>query len=337
VKKAKVTLTSLAEELGLSICTVSKVLNKSFDGFSYAPATVRRVDALAKKRGYIPNTHARSLRTKRSMTAGLVVPSGIPFFTGTLVESIVGTLRDNGYETLVGHSTTDPDREMHLLENVLGRGVDGLLWIPYSDKLSPEDFGVGGDFPLVILDRPGCSNRFPAVITDNRAASRELAVELASMGVREVAVLTSDCGDRSIGEREAGVAQVFKSRVKRHVSSNEIGAAKLVAAKLLPRLEGRSLLCLTQPLAMGALQAMRDLALRPGLEVGFACFDSLPLCEIWHPSLCRVEQDIEALAREGVRLLLDKIRDPKAPQPLEIRIAGRLVRGDSALPSCSKS
>lgn len=323
-------------ELGLSTCTVSKVLNKSFDGFSYAPSTIRRVEALAKKRGYIPNIHARSLRTKRSMIAGLVVPSGIPFFTGTLVECIESTLRENGYDTVVGHSTSALDNEKHLLKNVLGRGVDGLLWIPYSDKLTPENIGVSEEFPLVILDRPGCSNRFPTVITDNPAASRELALELASLGVKEVAVLTSDCGDRSISERESGVVEVFRSRVKRHLASNEIEAARQACAKILPTLKGRSLLCLTQPLAMGALQAMRDLALRPGVEVGFACFDSLPLCEIWHPSLCRVEQDIEALAREGVRLLLDKIRDPKTRQPREIRIAAHLIRGDSALPSCRK-
>jgi len=335
VQKAKATITSLAEELGLSTCTVSKVLNKSFDGFSYAPATVRRVEALAKRRGYIPNMHARSLRTRKSMNAGLVVPSGIPYFTGTLVEAIESTLRDDGYETIVGHSTSDSDKEKNLLKNVLGRGVDGLLWIPFSDKLTPESLGISGEFPLVILDRPGCSSRFPAVITDNPAASRELATELVSLGVREVAMLTSDCGDWSIGERERGVAEVFGRRVKRHVSPNDIKAAKRLAIQILPGLGGRSLLCLTQSLAMGALQAMRELDLRPGVDIGFACFDSLPLCEIWHPSLCRVEQDIEALAREGVRLLLDKIRDPKTPQPLETRIAGRFVRGDSALPSRS--
>jgi len=336
MRKPKVTITSLAEELGLSTCTISKVLNKSFAGFSYAPATVRRVEALAKKRGYIPNLHARSLRTKRSMTIGLVVPSGIPFFTGILVEGIVRLLRSNGYETLVGHSTGDSDNEEHLVNNILERGVDGLLWIPFSDKLRPKDFGIGKEFPLVILDRPGCSKRFPTVITDNLTASHELAVELASMGVKEVALLTSDCGDRSISERETGVAQVFKTRVSRHVSPNEIEAAKQVAADLLPQLGERSLLCLTQLLAMGALQAMRDLALRPGLEIGFACFDNLPFCEVWHPTLCRVEQDIEVIVHESVRLLLEKIRDPQVRQPQEIRIAGRLIRGTSALPSCSR-
>ena len=327
------TVSSLARELGLSTCTVSKILTRSFDGFSYAPATIRRVEALANKKGYVPNIHARSLRTKRSMTVGLVVPSGLPFFTGTLVECIEGALRQNGFETIVGHSTEDPEKERHLIKNILGRGVDGLLWIPYSNQLKPERAGISRTFPLVILDRPGCSDRFPAVVTDNRTASRELAIALVAMGVREVAMLTADCGDRSIGEREEGVVQVFGSRLRRHLSPNNIEAAKRVAARILPSLKGRSLLCLAQPLAMGALQAMRDLALSPGAEIGFACFDSLPLCEIWHPSLCRVEQDIEALACEGVRVLLEKIHHPNTRHPLEIRISARLVRGNSALPT----
>jgi len=335
MQDAKPTITSLARELGLSTCTVSKVLNRSFDGFSYAPKTIRRVNELARRRGYVPNIHARSLRTKRSMTVGLVVPSGMPYFTGMLVECIEGALHSVGYETIVGHSTHETEKEAHLLRTILQRSVDGLLWIPYSDKLRPKDLSIQQKFPLVILDRPGCSERFPTVVTDNRTASRELAEQIAAMGSRKVVILTSDCGDRGIAEREEGVRDVFGSNMERYVAANDIVSAKEAATSILPELQGGSVLCLTQLLALGTLQAMRALDLRPGVEVGFACFDGLPMCDIWHPSLCRVEQDIEALGREGVRLLLEKIRDPSVKQPLEVRIAALLIKGNSVVPSKS--
>ena len=69
------TITELARRLNLSTCTVSKIMNRSFTGVTYASATIRRVEAAALKLGYVPNAHAQSLRTKRSMTIDVVVPA----------------------------------------------------------------------------------------------------------------------------------------------------------------------------------------------------------------------------------------------------------------------
>lgn len=328
----KATITSLAHELNLSICTVSKILSRSLDGFSCSQATIARVEALALKRGYVANRHARSLRTNRSMTIGLAVPSGIPYFSGTLVECIEGELRKHGYETLVGHSTAETQKEIHLIRTMLERGIDGLLWIPFSDQLRPKDFAIPAKYPLVVLDRPGCGERFPTVMTDNRAASRNLAAEIASTGICQVAIFTSDCGDRSLSEREEGVREVFKNRVSRHQSTNEMAAARAALQTILPKLKGKTLICLSQTLALGALQAIREHNWRIGVDLGFACFDHLPFCDIWHPSLCRIEQDIEALGQEGARLLIEKILRPEVKHPREIRIPARLIPGTSAIP-----
>lgn len=335
--KKKPTVASMARELSLSSCTVSKILNRSFDGFTYAPDTIRKVEALAQRCGYVPNAHARSLRTRRSRTIGMVVPSGIPYFTGSLVENVEAELRTQGYETILAHSISDADREAHLIRNILSRGVDGLLWIPDSDQLSPEDLSLPPDFPLVLLDRPGCTRQFPSVITDNRTASRDLAREIAAMGVDSIAVLTSECGDKSLVEREEGVREVFHSRVQRFVVPNESGAAYQFLSTKLAELEGQSLLCLAQALALGAIDAIRDRAWLPGREIGFACFDELPLCRIWQPNLCRVEQDLVALGHEAVRLVLEKITRPGVQQAQEIRVPARLIRGDSAAPTQMKA
>lgn len=334
---SKVTVSSLAKELKLSTCTVSKILNRSFDGFTYAPETIRRVESTARRRGYVPNAYARSLRTKKSMTIGLVVPSGIPYFSGTLVENIERELRPLGYETIVGHSTDNVLLEEKLIRTMIGKGVDALLWIPHGSQLRPQNLGVDQAFPLVILDRPGCSDSHPTVITDNETASRELASRIRQEGHDRLIVLTSKNGDTSIAEREAGIREVFPKGLTELVALNEIADAKETVTGIAPKLKGNALVCLTQNLALGALASLLDNELIPGADVGFASFDDLPLCEIWQPSLTRIQQNLDLLAKASVQLALEKAQNPASKQPLEVRIPANLIWGDSILPGTRKT
>lgn len=327
----KVTVASLARELSLSTCTVSKILNRSFDGFTYAPETIRKVENAARKRGYVPNAHARSLRTKKSMLIGLIVPSGIPFFSGTLVENIERELRPHGYETIVGHSLGDKAQEVRLMQAMIGKGVDGLLWIPHGKALRPGDLKIDASFPLVLLDRPGCWGSFPTVVTENETASEELARGIREAGHKSLVMVTSHSGDDSILERESGIRRVFGKAITEVISANEIAAAREVVSGLANKLEGRVLVCLTQNLALGALGALMESNLFVGVDVGFASFDDLPLCEIWQPSLTRIQQNMDLLARESVRLIVEKIQQPATKQPLEVRIPADLIWGHSVM------
>jgi len=327
--KKKATVASLARDLGLSTCTVSKILNRSFVGFTYAAETICRVEKAAKQQGYVPNTQARSLRTKRSMTVGFVVPSGIPYFSGALVENIERELRPLGYETIVGHSTGELTHESKLIETMVGKGIDGLLWIPYGKKLRPKDLAVADTFPLVLLDRPGCSHRFPTVITDNETASVELAKRIRDAGYRSVIMLTAQSDDDSIHERETGIRKIFGSRVTLIKSGHGIDDARRSIAAFATELGKKVLVCLSQNLALGALLAFMEKNIVPGEDVGFASFDDLPMCEIWQPSLTRIQQNLDLLAKESVRLLTEKIQNPGCQQPLEVRIPAKLIWGSS--------
>jgi len=336
VLKKKATVSSLARELGLSTCTISKILNRSFDGFTYAPETIRRVEKAAKQNNYIPNTHARSLRSKRSMTVAVAVPAGIPYFSGALVENIQRELRPLGYETLVGHSTDEVSQESKLIQTLMGKGIDGLLWIPHGKHLRPKDLGIADTFPLVLLDRPGCSPRFPTVITDNEAASLDLARHIRDAGHGSVVMLTAPGDDDSIREREAGIRKIFGRKVTQINSANDLEDARKAVAAVATEIGEAVLVCLSQNLALGALTALMERGVIPGVDVGFASFDDLPMCEIWQPSITRIQQNLELLAKEATRLLMEKMRDPECQQPLEVRIPAKLTWGSSVPERSSK-
>ncbi len=192
------------------------------------------------------------------MTVAVAVPGGIPYFSGALVENIERKLRPLGYETLVGHSTCEISQETKLIRTLMGKGIDGLLWIPHGKKLRPKDLAIADTFPLVLLDRPGCSHRFLTVITDNEAASLDLARHIRDAGHGSVDMLTAPGYDDSIREREAGIRKIFERRVTQINSANDMEDARKAIAAVATEIGESVLVCLSQNLALGALMALME-------------------------------------------------------------------------------
>jgi len=308
----RVTLTDLARTLELSTCTVSKILNRSFDGFTYSKETIRRVEECAQKLGYTPNAQARSLRTRKTMLIGFILPSAQISLFGALTDRLELELRNRGYQVLIVHSRSDASAEPMLLASLLARGIDGLIWIPAAEEISPSKVGLKKDFPAVILDRPFCTDALPFVATENRAAARELAQRAYDLGHRQVGILNAPEGDRSLRERFEGFAEGFAGGKIRLIDlPNDAGAAKTSVAKLV---SGRSrvslVVALSEPLALGAIAGIRDLGLNLGPDLSFAAFDDFPLAAHWSPRITVVRQNVEVLASETAALLLARIESP---------------------------
>lgn len=311
-------IASLARRLALSTCTVSKILNRAFDGFTYAPATIRRVERMARRMGYRPNLHARSLRTRKSQLIGLLLPTAQIQFFGALTESIEMAMRAAGYQILVTHSREDPATETQQARLLLDRGIDGLLWAPVGRQVRLGSLGLSDTFPLVLLDRPGCSSRIPLVATDNRNAARDLAIRLKQLGHRAVAVLSTVGTDRSIPERLQGIREIFPSHLHLLNTKNEIAAARhaVQALESAPRAV-TALVTLSQTLSLGAISGLRDLGWEIPERISFAGFDDFPLASHWTPPLTVIRQDIETIARRATDRLLSRIEEPSRSSVVE--------------------
>ncbi len=313
MRPARVTLADLARALDLSTCTVSKVLNRSFDGFSYSKETISRVEAMASKMGYTANAQARSLRTRRTQLVGFLLPTAEITLFGALTDRLEQELRAHGYQLLIVHSRNDPKAEPELIASLIAHGADGLIWIPSREKkVDPAALRPG--FPAVVLDRPGCASALPFVATENREAARALAERAHALGHRRVALLNAPAGDLSLRERYEGFREVFGRGIRKVEVANEAEAARAAVAGLL-REPGRPTLlaALSEPLAIGAVAGVRDLGLAFGEALSFVAFDDFPLAAWWTPRLTVVRQDVDRLAAETVRLLLARLKDPAAP------------------------
>lgn len=312
MRHSRVTITDLARSLNLSTCTVSKVLNRAFERSTYSQETIQRVNAKAREMGYVPNPQARSLRTRKTMLVGFLLPSAQPSVFGELTDRIELQLRPHGYQVLIAHSRNDADAEQELLLSLVARGIDGLIWIPGRDDIDLSKAGLDPNFPVVILDRPGCGGGFPFVATDNRAASKNLAQRMYDLGHRQVMVLNAPEGDHSMSERFQGLTDVFGAGVEAVNLANDSGQAKdaLIAALRHHSRLPDALVALSESLAIGALAGLRDLDLHVPEQISFASFDDFPLAGHWSPRLTLIRQDVTQLATCVVDMILKRISSP---------------------------
>jgi LacI family sucrose operon transcriptional repressor len=173
----KTSLKSLAALAGVSTSTASAVFNGKAEGLRIAPATIARVLEIAAREGYRACPLARSLRTGRSETIGLIVPHiSNPFFA-ELIQGVEEVARSQGFQILIFDSSEDAEIEYEGIQNLLARNVDGLI---IASIISPERWlqirppGI----PLVFVDREIPGLQASSVATDAFVAAREACSQL---------------------------------------------------------------------------------------------------------------------------------------------------------------
>lgn len=207
-RRGTVTLKGLAQELGLSPSTVSRVLNDSAGDQSRwaSPETSRRILDLARERGYAKNPYAASLRTARSGLVGVVVPRLQDYVLATIYEGVDEAAVEHGYVALVANSLDDPDSHDARVRTLLDRRVDGLILgdTPIDGSTLREIERERVPFVLVNRRSPG----YPSVTCNDYLGGRLAGEHLAGRGVERVFLVAgkdrmSTSIDRTAGFLEA--------------------------------------------------------------------------------------------------------------------------------------
>ena len=124
--KKNITIKDVAKETGVHVSTVSRALSPNARA-SLSKEVVERIRSKAKQMGYRPNRVASGLRTKRSMTVGIVIPDITNALYAPILLGVESVLEDAGYASILVNSDGDPKREERLLDLLLERGVDGII------------------------------------------------------------------------------------------------------------------------------------------------------------------------------------------------------------------
>lgn len=330
------TIRQVADRAGVSIATVSHVLNDT----RYVSDELReRVLQAMRELSYQRNGLARSLRSGKSHTIGLVLPdSSNPYFA-EIARAVQDAAYELGYSLLLCNTDGDLEKEATYGSLLIEKQVDGVILIAA---------GASGEhiaelqrcaIPIAVVDRDSPDVAADSVQIDNRQGGELAARHLLELGHRRIACIAGPLDvypsyDRVYGYMDALRAAGIEIDPELIVNSNfranggYQAAGRLLAQSALPT----AIFACNDLMAMGAIGAIVDHGLRCPADIAVVGFDDIQLSQYTNPALTTVAQPKQEMGRQAARLLLERMQAPALPIRT-IELAARLVVRRSTQPS----
>ena len=334
------TLRDVAAAARVHPATASRALNPE-TRLLVSEETAQRVTAAAAKLGYRPNPVARSLRTRRSHTVGVLIPDlNNPLFP-PVVRGLEDKLAGAGYVALIGNTDADASRERLIFEQMRARHVDGfvLATVTLHDRLLAE--AAAADVPVVLMNRLSQDYSFPSVSVDNEQGARMAVTHLARLGHTRIAHIAgpqeaSTGVNRLRGFRDGMAAhqlQVSEDLIV-YASRYTVEEGSRCCRDLLARHGGfTAVAAANDMLAIGCYAALDEAALQCPDDISVIGFNDMPFIDRLRPPLTTVRFPHYQLGTEAAQLLLERIGERESPVKIMYLAPELVVRGSTAGPA----
>jgi LacI family transcriptional regulator len=307
--RARATIGEVAALAGVSPTTVSHV----FSGRRLVSESTReRVLEAVRELGYRPNNVARNLRTRRSRMVAVIVPDITNPFYGVLTRGLADALQGADYATFVCNTDGTVEREERFLQDVLDRGVDGVVMaaVNVADQslLAVVETGT----PLVCVGTANGDPRIDRVVADDESGSRAVTQHLLQAGARRVAMIQ---GPSHSGEvRVEGYRNALRQAGKRfrrdfvaHGDWTRQGGHDAMMSLMSVKPRPDAVFCANDLMAIGAMDAAHELDLAVPGDVALAGFDDVEAATLIRPPLTTVRNPSYDTGMAAGRLLLSRI------------------------------
>lgn len=334
------TIKEVAELAGVSVGTVSHVISNSVP---VSEELCQRVLDAIKALDYHPNHVARSLKTNKTRTLGIVVPDmGIPFFP-QVIRGAEAAANQHKYSVIAVNSDDSTARQREMLSLLRSQRVEGILLVIASGQGSYAQIPrlIEAGVPLVCLDRLPGGIEVDSVCVDDSAGADLGVSHLVSLGHRRIAILTGPLTLRNEQERLRGYRSALE-RAGIAVVDSLIWEANLhqedvirICKEHLSRPEERptALFATNGVTGLGALRGMMACGLTTPEDLSFVTFDELTPEDIFRPAITSVVQPAYEIGHRAAGILIKRIEAPDpAARRIEIRLPATLkVRESSSL------
>lgn len=319
----RVTIEDVAARAGVSIATVSRVVNGRY---GVSARTIEHVQGVIDELGYESSLVARSLRSQQTNVVAILV-SDIEPFSAELLKGAARALQDTGYELIVysGGTSGREGWERRSMSRLSGTLADGIILV------TPTVVEVTANQPVVAVDPHVGGSSLPTVTSQNLEGARAATRHLIELGHRRIGFLAGRSDLESARRREAGYRDAlaeagitFDPDLVRVGGFTEESAAR-PAHELLTLADRPTAVFAANDLS--AIQVVRtagELGLSVPDDVSVVGFDNIPESALTDPPLTTVDQSIQALGQEAIRMLLDLIEHPGAV-PAQVTLPTELV------------
>lgn len=331
---ARPTILDVAQRAGVSVGTVSNVLNVRAN---VSVARRVRVEAAMTALGYVPNRVAQSLRGGESHVVGLCTPATSSAYFTALLEMFEKLASQQGYELMQVLSHGDPAIELRRVQALAGRNVDGLILIPTYDPQPTLDLLADNAIPAVIVDQVVRDRRFDYVAIDDRKAMRDATAHVIGLGHRTLLYIVKD-KRLSIVQRRiegfsaaAGAARPAVVGMVIQREAEDALFARQIAAALGARRPPTAIIASQSAIALSVVGILQDMQVRWPDDVSLLAFDEPVWATIVAPPLAVVRHPTHQIAAEAWHRLMLRLRSP-SERPRRITLEAHLVPRASLAP-----
>jgi LacI family transcriptional regulator len=311
--RKRVTIADVAAEAGVSVATVSKVINGRY---GVALGTSTRVKAVIEELGYESSLIARSLRSHRTNVIGILVADFEPF-SAELLKGAALAIHSTDYEVVVysgGHGHNQPGWERRYMSRLSGTLTDGTILV------TPTVVDVTHDSPVVAVDAHTGTSGMPTVSSDNLNGAIAATEHLIALGHRRIGFLAGRPDLESARLREEGYRQALATAGIEFdpalvlVGGYTAESAERPARQLLEMHERPTAIFAANDLsAIETVEVAQSFGLKVPDDLSVVGFDNVPESALIDPPLTTIDQSIQQMGFEAVRLLVTMIDDPSQP------------------------
>ncbi len=327
-----VTMKDVARKSGVSIATISKYIN----GGNVLEENRVIIDKTIKELGFEVNEIARGLKTNKTMTIGLLIPSLENIFFTSIVSNIESILIKNGYSTIICDYKEDKNLEKQKLDFLVKKMVDGIITMPLGNDIEAINSVLNRNIPVVLIDRALKGVDCDTVLVDNLNASYNAVEQLIVLGHKRIGII---CGPDEIytaQERLKGYDRVHEdynmsidaNLIKKGDYQVESGYSLLT--ELIKMEEPPTAVLVTNyEMTLGAIMAINESDIKIPDEISFIGFDNLQLAKVVKPPLSIVIQPVQQIGEVAAKTILKRLKGDTSNFPSMIRLKTELILKES--------
>lgn len=335
--KKKVSLKDIAEELGISISTVSRALK---DHPNISKELKDKVNKLASDWGYSPNPFALGLLQNRTFTLGVVVPDIVTHFYSSIIKGIDQEARNNDYHIVISSSDESYEKEKESIKNLLRLQVDGLI-VCLSKETNNHSLFYELEkehFPVVFFDRIIQDSRFPSVIVKNKQASVDIVNHLVEKGYQRLAFVSGPKHLSITHQRNEGYLEglkrnglELKNEYLVHAELNYKSAIEATEQLLNLPTPPDAIFGINDLVTFAIMETIKKHNKKIPDEVGLVGFTDEFHAKLVEPALTSVIHPTLEMGSQAARMIFTQINSPKTFIPYVIELETKLIQRQSTL------
>ncbi|APZ45292.1 LacI family transcriptional regulator [Polaribacter reichenbachii] len=331
----KLTIKDIAKEFNVSISTVSKALN---DSYEISEGTKAKIQKYAKENNYKPNFNALSLKNRSTKTIGVIIPTMLNYFFAQVFKGIEKTALENGYKVITCISNQSFDKEVEIIEMLSNGSIDGFLLSMAKETEIKNDFNhfkesIENGTPIVMFDRVAQSISCDKIITDDFNSATTTVEFLYKKGHKRIAFI-STMSDYKIGKQrflgyKKGLEKMglpFDESLVLNINERDYKKYGKEVKPFIKSIDLDAVMTTGESVAVSTMKALRKSGKKIPKDVAVIAFSNGILSRHSSPKMTTISQHGEQMGSKATQILIDKLKNKNTDVVTEVITTDIVIR-----------